>query len=114
MIWDHIITHLADSDCTEASSISRAANNNNKKKYYLNIHNSDDYLTEREKECVDHLILGKTIKETAKLMNLSPRTVEFYLKNIRKRLDCQTKGQLIEKVQKAYQKQKKPQPIPSD
>lgn len=113
MIWDHIITHLADSDCTEESSLSRAANNN-KKKYYLNTQGTDDYLTEREKECVDHLILGKTIKETAKLMNLSPRTVEFYLKNIRKRLDCQTKGQLIEKVQKAYLKQKKPQPMSSD
>src|SRR5581483_8932447 len=42
-------------------------------------------LSPREKECMKLLLLGKSAKETALLLGLSPRTVEFYFENIRKK-----------------------------
>ena len=44
------------------------------------------HLTEREAQCVYHLIQGKTLKSTAEILDLSPRTVEFYVNNIKDRM----------------------------
>lgn len=56
------------------------------------------YLTRREAQCVYHAMENLTIQETAKQMQLSPRTVEFYLKRIRTKLNCQRKRDLINKL----------------
>jgi DNA-binding CsgD family transcriptional regulator/predicted ester cyclase len=52
-------------------------------------------LSNREQECLEFLIQGKTAKETAARMKLSSRTVESYLINIKKKLGCSNKGQLF-------------------
>ncbi len=44
-------------------------------------------LTKREVECLQHLIEGYTLKETAFLLNLSSRTVESYINNIKSKWD---------------------------
>lgn len=48
----------------------------------------------REKECAQHLIAGMTSKETARLLCLSPRTVEVYLERLKTRFKCRNKVQL--------------------
>jgi DNA-binding CsgD family transcriptional regulator len=53
------------------------------------------YLTGRELQCVMGFLNGKTIKAVAHSLNLSPRTVEFYLKRIKDRFNCRTKVELI-------------------
>lgn len=53
------------------------------------------YLTGREEECAILLLQGLTLKEVAKQLRLSPRTVEFYLKNIKSKLNCRTKFQML-------------------
>ncbi|MBN2690200.1 MAG: helix-turn-helix transcriptional regulator [Gammaproteobacteria bacterium] len=53
------------------------------------------HFSKREAQCMFYLIHGKTIKKTAELLNLSPRTVEFYLKNIKAKTGCKKKPQLI-------------------
>ena len=59
---------------------------------------SGQYLTRREAQCVYHTMQKLTIQKTAEKMNLSPRTIEFYLKRIRTKLNSQRKKDLINKL----------------
>jgi DNA-binding CsgD family transcriptional regulator len=54
------------------------------------------YFTQREAECLYYLGRGLTIVSTAKMLELSPRTVEFYVKNMKVKVKLKTKSQLIE------------------
>ena len=56
------------------------------------------YFTRREAECVKLLLKGKTMKGSAVDLRISLRTVEFYIKNIKKKLSCHSRTELIEKV----------------
>lgn len=40
-------------------------------------------LSSRERESIQHLLLGRSARETGYYLNLSPRTIEFYFENIR-------------------------------
>jgi len=51
-------------------------------------------LSEQEIECMRFLLQGKTAKETAILMNISFRTVEYYFENIKDKLTCFRKRDL--------------------
>jgi DNA-binding CsgD family transcriptional regulator len=52
-------------------------------------------LTSRERECIKLLIQGKSAKETAVILRLSRRTVEFYLENIKNKLSCSYKHEVL-------------------
>jgi DNA-binding CsgD family transcriptional regulator len=52
-------------------------------------------VTKREKECINGLIDGLTAKEIAKILNISHRTVEKYIENIKFKLECKNLKQLI-------------------
>lgn len=58
-------------------------------------------LTLRENQCLIELIKGKTAKEIAKKLHISCRTVESHLENVKGKLGCRNKSELIEKI---YQK----------
>lgn len=53
------------------------------------------HLSEREAECIYCLQRNHTIKSTAILLNLSARTVEFYLKNIKTKMRLRTKSEVL-------------------
>lgn len=53
------------------------------------------HLTQRELLCLSYLLQNKTAEETAKLMNISRRTVESYLDNIKIKLAIDTKADLV-------------------
>lgn len=55
-------------------------------------------LTKREAEVLKHLRMGKTAKETAQDIFLSPRTVETHLENIKQKTCCRTKLELLTKL----------------
>jgi len=55
-------------------------------------------LTVRETECLCYLIRGNTAKETARRMALSPKTVEYYISNIKIKWTCYSKADIIEKA----------------
>lgn len=59
------------------------------------INKKNDALTNKEKECAKFLINGCSAKEVARLLNISNRTVEFHLSNIKTKLGCRNKAQLI-------------------
>lgn len=48
-------------------------------------------LTLRELQCLSYFSSGKTAKEIARILSLSPRVVETHLDNIRLKTACQTK-----------------------
>lgn len=54
------------------------------------------YLTTREAEASWLIARGCTIREVAQKMSLSPRTVEFYLGNVRHKLGAQNKNELLQ------------------
>lgn len=56
------------------------------------------YFTRREAECMVWLLKGKTISSVATILKLSPRTVEYYIKNMKTKLGCRTKFELIDLV----------------
>jgi DNA-binding CsgD family transcriptional regulator len=55
-------------------------------------------LTPREAQCMVHLLQGKTQAKVAEAMGLSRRTIEFYVRNMKLKLGCETQPELIEFV----------------
>lgn len=55
-------------------------------------------LTQRELKCLHYLLQNKTSKEIANFMNIAYRTVESYLENIKIKLDCANRIELINKI----------------
>jgi len=56
------------------------------------------YFTRREAECMMLLLKGKTINSVASILKLSPRTVEYYIKNMKSKIGCRTKFELVDLV----------------
>lgn len=54
--------------------------------------------SKRETECLFYLLDGCTAKEIARAINLSPRTVENYIENMKDKLGCTTVSELIIKI----------------
>jgi len=52
----------------------------------------------REEECLYYLLRGLSTKEIGRRINLSYRTVEFYIEGIKNKLNCRKISQLIVKV----------------
>ena len=53
--------------------------------------------TVRQKECVSHMVRGRTYKEIAKILNISPRTVETHIEHIKDKLGCYSRADIINK-----------------
>jgi DNA-binding CsgD family transcriptional regulator len=56
----------------------------------------EEHLSQRQRECLFFLLRGKTAKEIAKVLNISYRTVEFHINEIKTKFNCQKKSELIE------------------
>lgn len=65
------------------------------KKYFLN---EEVALSAKELDCAILLLQGKTSKEIAKLLGNSPRTIEVHLNNMKLKLGCCNKSELMSKL----------------
>lgn len=63
--------------------------------YFLGKKFKNLYLTRQEARCMVCLLRGSSIKLAAYTLGLSARTVEYYVNNIKKKLGCRTKAELI-------------------
>ena len=52
-------------------------------------------LSPREKQCIELLLQGKSAKESATILQLSPRTIECYFENIKNKLVCHSKREIF-------------------
>ena len=56
-------------------------------------------LTPRELQIALHLVGGKTIREAAAALFLSPKTVEYHLRHVYTKLDIESRAQLAQRMQ---------------
>jgi DNA-binding CsgD family transcriptional regulator len=66
--------------------------------YLLSGQHSAFKLTPRQHECLFFLVRNKSAKEISEILDLSHRTVEDYLEEIKLKLNCISKSQLIDKA----------------
>lgn len=62
--------------------------------------NPASLLTPRQMECLLYIARGKTIRECASVVGLSPRTVEHYVDAIKIKLGCHSRSELIARALK--------------
>jgi len=55
-------------------------------------------LSQRELDCIQALLQGKTTKEMGEILFISPRTVETHLNAVKEKLCCRTRSELTEKL----------------
>ena len=57
-----------------------------------------DYnLSKRETDTLFYVIRGYTAKEIAQKLDVSPKTIEYYIEQLKNKLNCSKKSELIEK-----------------
>ena len=74
----------------------------NLKKYPLYAQKNHPYLTEREAQCAAFLMVDCTLKEIGACLNLSPRTIEFYVNNMKQKLNCLNRQHLIDLLENSH------------
>lgn len=57
--------------------------------------NQSFQITRRELECLYYLSIGKSAKQTAAALEISQRTVEFHLKNLRNKTGARNRLHLL-------------------
>jgi len=57
--------------------------------------NLSPQLTFKETRCAELVLEGNTAKEIAKILNLSPRTIEHYFEKLKQKFECRSKAMLI-------------------
>lgn len=67
-------------------------------KIYKNNHDSQENLSTREMECLFYMLRGKTVKGIGEILQLSFRTVEDHITNIKRKFNVIRKPDLIEKA----------------
>ncbi len=72
--------------------------NKKPERYRLGGEFGDKYLTRQEARCMVCFLRGNTVKGTAKILELSPRTVEYYVNNMKKKLGVVSKSELVFRV----------------
>ena len=55
-------------------------------------------LTKRELDCYLWLLKGRSVKEIAQKLNLSARTVDFYVTSMKLKLNCARKSELFDRA----------------
>lgn len=74
--------------------------NSGKPDSHLIFNNASNQLSKQQINCLYYLVRGFTIKQIAAQLDLSNRTVEHYLNNIKNKLNCRTRAELIDKALK--------------
>lgn len=79
-------------------------NSGNKINANIGSETNNVYLSKRQMACARLLLSGMTMKEIAARLNLSHRTVESYIENIKTKMRCQNKTELILKLSELVNK----------
>lgn len=62
----------------------------------LGLYKEFETLSPREKQCLKLLTENKTAKETGEALGLNHRSIEFYFENIKNKLSCSSKGEILQ------------------
>lgn len=59
--------------------------------------------SKRQIQCLRYLLRGKSAVYIARMLALSPKTIEYYIDEIKFKMGCATKAEIIEKaIEKGY------------
>lgn len=95
----HLLTNLGEENEEKPRSRRRSGKTRRRKRMYrLGEKFKHIHFSKREAECMVHLLKGKSVRGVAKLLGLSPRTVEFYVVNMKNKVNCRTKFELVDLV----------------
>lgn len=97
-----LATHSTSSSSKQTNIREKFISETQINRYYLDTKHGSQYLTKREYECLSYIAKGKTFKEAGYCLGLTERTVGYYINNIKSRLGCQNKSQLITLFLKNY------------
>lgn len=100
LYWQRIVDEVVNKNITNSCEIvfNNDSGDSTSKPRHLQRHYLDKkglYLTHREAGCMFYIIKGMTVKATAHELGLSPRTIEFYLKRIKQKMNCNNRAELI-------------------
>lgn len=98
MYWKHVLEQVVAKQDQKSVEACDDVNHDFPGKQFLSGELYNTYFTSREAETMVHLIMGKTMRSIGQVMCLSPRTIEFYINNMKAKLHCRTKAELIAKV----------------
>ena len=93
-IGEYRLREIISKNITQLKSCKRRS----VKLYFLGPKYKNIYFSRREAESMLNILKGRSIPQVAKRLKLSPRTVEYYIKNMKLKLSCRTKADLIEMV----------------
>ncbi len=65
---------------------------------YLGDEFDSKYLTTQEIRVYKTVLMGYSAKEASHLLNISRKTVEYHIEQLRKKINCSNKGELIRKA----------------
>lgn len=68
-------------------------------KYSVSTEHGEVFLSKQELNCLKHLAQGMTQKEIALALQLEPRTIESYIKNLKNKLNLDSKQQLVKQYE---------------
>lgn len=83
---------------TQADKKYYVSNKSVERSYLVGETKTECLLTQREREVVFYMLRGQTVKQIAKSMNISPRTVETYKENIKLKWTCTLTSEIIDKA----------------
>lgn len=83
------------SNFTKLDSLNVKKNKFNQFEYEITDNIQSNDLTPRETDCLFFVIRGKTAKEISRFLNISVKTVEHHIENIRQKLNCKNKNEII-------------------
>jgi len=108
MYWDDVLKEVLNRNSRTTFLFTNLGQSSHKKKtdkkrearkmYNLGKSFEGTHFSKREAECMVYLLKGKSSKNVAKKLKLSPRTVEYYIENMKKKLKCRTKFELVDLV----------------
>lgn len=98
-LWNDVVQLAAQKRSSVAKPTSKYLgekyHDKKRARYYLKHNDTSLYFTHREVQTMHLLLEGMTVPQAAREMLLSSRTVEFYVKNVRLKLKCPSKIELV-------------------
>jgi DNA-binding CsgD family transcriptional regulator len=98
-LWDDVLNDVkGDSVFSQLNAIDQAGFvdfHPDRKRFSYQLPDRVITITLRERETLEFIVTGLTVRQTALKMSLSHRTVEFYVKTLRYKFKCASKRDLI-------------------
>ena len=96
--WKQLLMDVHKKNKQGEEEVGDLAASGRNQRLYLNKPYQHVYVSKREAESLYWFTQGKGVREVAETLEISKRTVEYYLKNVKLKLSCRTRHELLTKV----------------